>query len=156
MKQIFYFAAFMAVSFFVSNYASAQYDHRWNDAGQRGNQNCNDNRQQSFYYYPQSNVYYSINTQQYIYSYQGSWVVSNRLPHQWRLRDEPRFVVNHYGFDVWNENRFHAARFGTHRYGQPDVAYAQPQGRYDDRNHNNNWQDNDRRDNDYRGDYRRK
>ena len=60
MKQIFYFTAFMTVVFFIGNEASAQYDHRWNDAYQNGNNNCRDNRQQSFYYYPQSNVYFSF------------------------------------------------------------------------------------------------
>lgn len=147
MKQIFYSAAFFAAIFLAGNSASAQYDHRWNDSYNNGNASCNDNRQQSFYYYPQSNVYYSNNTQQYIFSYHGSWVVLNRLPRERRLRDEPRFVVNHDGFDVWNDNRFHVARFGDRRFGQPDFAYASPQGRFDDRNRNDDrHSDHDRRD----------
>ena len=157
MKQIFYFLAFTAIAFVVSHQASAQNNQRWNYTYSRGNGDYRDACMQSFYYYPQSNVYFNVTTHQYVYPYRGSWVVSDRLPHQWRLRNEPRFVVNHYGSDVWNENRFHMARFRNYRYNQPDVAYAPPGDRHDygDRYDNNNRHD-DRRDDDYRDDNRRK
>ena len=124
MKAIFYSLAVAAVSFFISASASAQYHRDHDDHYQRAyDDQCRDNRQQSFYYYPQSNVYYSFTTDKYIFFSHNAWVVSDRLPHYYRLKREPRFVVSHAGFDVWNENRYHVMKYSDHRRSQPDVAY---------------------------------
>ncbi len=149
MKQIFYFLAFAAIGFCISQSASAQYDKHYDSYPRHNNEYHND-RQQSFYFYPQSNVYYSFATGQYIYPYRGSWVVSDRVPRHWHLRNKPRFVVMHYGFDVWNENRFHLARFRTQQYGEPEIVYAPPRGRYDDRGNNSHWYNEDNRGSDWR------
>ncbi len=135
MKTIFYTIVIVAAFVFTSNNASAQYDGGYNAPYQQQGNDCRDNRQQSFYYYPQSNVYYSFETRQYIYPFQGAWTTSYRLPRYIWLDNQPRFVVNHYGFDVWNENRFHVERFRNYGGPRPDMAYDHDHrfDRHDDR-----------------------
>ena len=123
MKTIFYFAAFVAATVFISNNASAQYERDWNAPYPQQQNDCRDNSQQSFYYYPQSNVYYNIATQQYIFPFQGTWTVAYRLPRYIWLDNQPRYTVNYNGFDVWRENRFHAEKFRNYGYSRPDIAY---------------------------------
>lgn len=124
MKTIIYFLTVAAATCFIGVHASAQYHHRDYD------NRCDNNAQQTFYYYPQSNVYYSTNSGQYIYFDRNSWVVADRLPRHIRIRREPRFAVTHSGFDVWNDNRYHAMKYRNYRYGAPDVVYDRP-GRFD-------------------------
>ena len=138
MKTIYYIIAVCAASFFMSTNVSAQYSRPYPDNRYQNNQ------QQSFYYYPQSNVYCSMATGQYIFYDRNGWLVSNRLPHRIRLRREPRFVVNHYGFDVWNDNRYHVMKFRDNGNRQPDMVY-------DRHNHD----DHDDRYDDHRPDDRR-
>ncbi len=135
MKTIFYFIVVVAAFVFISNNASAQYDQDGNAPYTQQGNDCHDNRQQSFYYYPQSNVYYSFGTQQYIYPFRGTWTVSYHLPRYIWLDNQPRFVVNHHGFDVWNENRFHAERFRNYDYSNRAMAYQNDRrfNRRDDR-----------------------
>ena len=124
MKTNFYFLAVVAAFVFMGNKASAQYGREWNAPYPQQENNYRDNRQQSFYYYPQSNVYFSFGTQQYIYPVDGNWITSYRLPRYIFLDNQPRFVVNHFGFDVWNENRFHVERFRNYGYDRrPDFGY---------------------------------
>lgn len=124
MKTIFYTIVVVAAFILSSNKASAQYDRNWDAPYSQAGNDFRDMRQQSFYYYPQSNVYYSFETRQYIYPFRGAWKISHRLPRHIWLDNQPRFVVNHYGFDVWNENRFHVEKFRNYGYNaRPDLAY---------------------------------
>ncbi len=127
MKLVFYFIAVITATVFISANASAQY-------GRYGsNDHYRSNVPQAFYYYPQSNVYFSCATNQYIYNYRNAWLVSDHLPRRMRLdRREPRFVVNHYGFDVWNDNYRHVMQFRNYRHMQPDVAYNDRRNYNDD------------------------
>ncbi len=147
MKTIFYTIVVVAAFVFTSNNASAQYDGAYN-APYNGNGNdCRDNHQQAFYYYPQSNVYFSFETRQYIFPFHGGWTTSYRLPRYIWLDNQPRFVVNHYGYDVWNENRFHVERFRNFGGPRPDMAYDHDR-RFDRRDDRFEHRD---RDYDYRG-----
>lgn len=124
MKTIFYTIVIVAAFVFTSDNASAQYDGNYDAPYAANGNDCRDMSQQSFYYYPQSNVYYSFNTRQYIYPVNGTWMVAYRLPRFIWLGNQPRFVVNHNGFNVWNENRFHAERFRNYGYApRRDMAY---------------------------------
>ena len=144
MKTIFYSLAVVMGSFFIMANASAQY-HPYPDDGyhRRYNDRCRDGREQSFYYFPQSNVYYSFSTGNYIFFDHNAWVVTQRLPHYYRLRSESRFVVYHNGFDVWNDNRFHCMKYHDYRRFSPDVAYDRRGDNndygYPDRDRNDNW-----------------
>lgn len=131
MKTIIYSFAFAAVTVFISVDASAQYQHRGYD------DRCNNNDQQTFYYYPQSNVYYSTNSGQYIYFYRNSWVIADCLPHHIRIKKEPRFAIAHNGFDVWTDNRYHVMKYRNYRYDTPDIVYEH-RDRYNDRRSDNN------------------
>ena len=149
MKTIFYFIAFFAASFFISAHASAQYGRPYNEPYYQQQNQCGNEGRQSFYYYPQSNVYYNCVTNQYIYFDCNSWVVSDCLPHHIRLDREPYFVVNHNGSDVWNDNRFHVEKFRNYNYQQPDMAYEQ-HDKYRDYRRHDDWHHDDWRDNDWR------
>ncbi len=123
MRTIFYTMVIVAAFVFTGNRASAQYNGGYNSPYPQPGNDYRNNSQQSFYYYPQSNVYYSFGTRQYIYPMNGTWTVSYHLPRYIWLDNQPRFVVNHYGFDVWNENCFHVERFRNYGGPRPDMAY---------------------------------
>jgi hypothetical protein len=84
---------------------------------------------ESFFYYPQSNVYYSFRTRQYIYPAGGGWQIANRLPRHIRLGREDRISVDHRGFDVWNDNARHQYTYGR-RYSTPPAIVYTPDRRY--------------------------
>jgi hypothetical protein len=126
MKKIYLtIAAFVTVAL-VSNEASAQYG---NGNGNRNN-NWNNGRNKqpqkqrsNYYYYPQSNVYYSPATRDYWYSRNGAWVRADRLPRHFSINNQPRYEVWYDGYDdhVWNDNRNH-----YDRYRQREVVVQQP------------------------------
>lgn len=148
MKTIVYFLAVIVSSFFVVKNASAQYGpppppdayHRhYNDRYQNA-------RMQAFYYYPQSNVYYNAVSDRYIFFSRNAWVVSDRLPRYYNIRREPSFVVYHNGFDVWNDNRQHCAKYRDIKRNAPDVAYNRGNS-YDNYNRpDKNYREPDRKD----------
>ncbi|TKK70813.1 hypothetical protein FC093_03715 [Ilyomonas limi] len=120
MKRIFYTVLLlMSVAFTITN-ASAQprfpraYDHL---------------RLESFFYYPQTNVYYSFRTHQYIYPSHGGWQIAYRLPHHVRIGKADRITIEHRGFDVWNDNAKHQYAYGR-RYNTPPAIVYTPDRRY--------------------------
>ena len=121
MKKLFYLLLVCITVVVISTKVSAQRRHS-------GDYRM---RQQSFYYYPQSNVYYSFTSRQYIYPFKNSWVVSERLPRYICIDREPRAIVTHSGFDVWNDNRYHVYQFRGMHHEQPVIVYA-PDSRYND------------------------
>ncbi len=123
MKTIFYLFAVAAASIFMHTNAFAQHHQPYKNRQHYA-------KQQSFYYYPQSNVYYSCNQNKYIYSGRNGWIVSQRLPRYIRLKNEPRVIVNHYGFDVWNDNHFHVAQYRRYANRRPELVYA-PHEKFD-------------------------
>lgn len=149
MKTILYSLAVVVSCFFMAVNASAQYGlppHCPPPYPPSYNDDYRDGRMQSFYYYPQSNVYYNPAAGRYIFYSRNAWVVSDRLPYYYRVRREPRFVVYHNGFDVWNDNRMHCMKYRDYRRNAPDIAY--------DRNNQSNgygYPDNSYPDNDYNG-----
>jgi hypothetical protein len=82
------------------------------------------NDQQSFYYYPNANVYYDVSCNRYIYNNGGSWLSVNVLPANIYLGNSPRFTVYHRGPQVWLDNAFHVRNYyRPAAYRQPIVAY---------------------------------
>src|SRR6476660_5530536 len=81
-------------------------------------------RVESFFYYPQSNVYYSFRTHQYIYPSHGGWQIAYRLPHHIRIGRENRVTVEYRGFDVWNYNARHQYAYGRRYTAPPAIVYA--------------------------------
>jgi hypothetical protein len=81
------------------------------------------NNQQSFYYYPNSNVYYDINCNRYIYNNGYGWATVNALPANIRLTNEPRYMVYHRGPQVWLDNPIHYRNFYKAAYRQPVAAF---------------------------------
>ena len=117
MKTIFYLIALVAASFFITSSGFAQYRRGYNDG-------YKNDTQQAFYYYPQSNVYFSLASDKYISLYRNAWLVSERAPRNIRRKKEPYVVVYHRGFDVWNDNRYHVLKYKDNRRWQPDMVYA--------------------------------
>jgi len=86
-------------------------------------------RVESFFYYPQSNVYFSFRTHQYIYPSRGGWQIAARLPHSIRIGREDRVTVEHRGFDVWTDNPVHQYTYARRYVAQPAIVYT-PDRRY--------------------------
>jgi len=123
MKRIFYTVLLVMAVAFTATRAAAQppyppyrggYDHM---------------RLESFFFYPQSNVYYSFRTRQYIYPSHGGWQIAYRLPRYIRLGREDRVTVEHRGFDVWNDNGRHQYTYGRRYQTAPAIVYT-PDNRY--------------------------
>src|SRR3954471_18355899 len=119
MKRVFYTVLLLIAVAFTANRASAQPP-------------CpapyNQVRFESFYYYPQSNVYYSYRTRQYIYPERGGWQISYRLPHHMHIRRGECVTVEHRGFDVWNDNARHQYTYSRHRQAPPAIVYSPDRG----------------------------
>lgn len=124
MKRIFYAMALLLTAFFTSTNASAQprYQVPYNQV-----------RVESFFFYPQSNVYYSFRTRQYIYPSHGRWQIANHLPNYIRVGREDRITVEHRGFDVWTDNARHQYTY-SRRYQTPPAIVYNPDRRYDRHN----------------------
>ncbi len=96
----------------------------------------NAHNRQSFYYYPRANVYYNVASRQYIYPRNGVWVSVNFLPVNFQIRNTPRFMVYHYGTDVWRDNHTHCVTYS--RYRQPVIVYHDPYPYYNKGRDNDN------------------
>jgi hypothetical protein len=115
MKRIFY-ALFLLMAFaFTANSASAQPPCSTPN---------NQVRFESFFYYPQSNVYYSFRTRQYIFPSHGGWQIASRLPRHIHIGREDRITVEHRGFDVWSDNARHQYTYGRRYTASPAIVYA--------------------------------
>ena len=119
MKKVFYTVLLAMAVVFSTNRASAQpcYPAPYNQV-----------RFESFFYYPQSNVYYSFRTHQYIYPTRSGWQIAYRLPHYMRIRREERVRVEHRGFDVWNDNARHQYTYSRRNAAPPAIVYSPDRG----------------------------
>ena len=115
MKRIFYALLLLMAAGFTATNASAQ-----SPCPAPNNQV----RFESFFYYPQSNVYYSFRTHQYIYPSHGGWQIANRLPRHIRIGREDRITVEHRGFDVWSDNARHQYTYGRRYQAPPAIVYT--------------------------------
>ena len=85
----------------------------------------NDSRQQSFDYYPSSNVYYDGSCNRYIYNNGRSWLTVNFLPFGFSIGNSPHYQVYcNNGSEIWRDNDMHRNKYCR----QQDNDY-----RYDDR-----------------------
>ena len=128
MKKVLLSAIIATAAIILSANANAQSFH--------ANVKCANTRQ-AFYYYPRANVYYNAASRQYFYPRNGVWVSVNFLPVNFRIINEPRFTVYHYGNDVWRDNHTHYITYK--RYADP-VVYnnyhdRDDRDRYDNRYH---------------------
>src|SRR4051794_13609656 len=115
MKRIFYALLLLMIVAFSTNRASAQPPCQ---------APYNQVRFESFFYYPQSNVYYSFRTRQYIYPTHGGWQIAYHLPRHIRIGREDRVTVEHRGFDVWSDNARHHYTYSRYRQASPAIVYA--------------------------------
>jgi len=115
MKRIFYTMLLLMAVGFTATRASAQPP-------------CpapyNQVRFESFFYYPQSNVYYSFRTRQFIYPSHGAWQIAYRLPRYIRIGREDRVTLEHRGFDVWMDNARHQYTYGRRYTAPPAIVYT--------------------------------
>lgn len=82
-------------------------------------------KQQAFYFYPRSNVYYDISARMYYYPFKNGWAISKNIPARFVLKNNPRFTVYHAGANVWADNRSH--RYIYKKYiASPVMVYQQP------------------------------
>lgn len=86
--------------------------------------------QQSFYYYPDANVYYDLSCGRYIYNNGYAWVSVNVLPEGFFLGNAPRVMVYHNGPRVWMDNAIHINAYN--RPYREQVAFN-TRGRFDNR-----------------------
>jgi|ERR1700694_960912 len=68
-------------------------------------------KRMSFYYYPESNVYYNPQTQEYAYADNGNWGYRHDLPND--VVVQHRSYVTVYGDDpeIWRENNAHREKY---------------------------------------------
>ena len=120
MKRIFYTMLLLMAIAFAATSASAQmrYPPVYNPV-----------RMESFFYYPQSNVYFSFRTHQYIYPSHGGWQIAYKLPRYIHIGREDRVTVEHRGFDVWNDNGMHQYTYNRRYQAPPAIVYT-PDRRY--------------------------
>lgn len=119
MKRFFYTLFLLLTVAFITTHVSAQprYPVPYKQV-----------RAESFFYYPQSNVYYSFRTHQYIYPMHGGWQIAYRLPHYIRIGREDRITIEHCGFDVWTDNAKHQYTY-SRRYNVPPAIVYTPDRR---------------------------
>lgn len=115
MKRIFYTMLLLFAVAFTMSSASAQSRYRTG---------YNQVRVESFFYYPQSNVYYSFRTHQYIYPSHGGWLIAYRLPRHIHIGREDRVTVEHRGFDIWRDNAMHLYTYGRRYQTSPAIVYT--------------------------------
>ena len=98
------------------------------------NQYAPQNDQQSFYYYPDANVYYDNSCQHYIYNNGAGWQTVNALPYGLLPAASSRVLVYHNGPKVWLDNSMHRDNYYAQyhfRRQQPVVAYRENERRGD-------------------------
>jgi hypothetical protein len=119
MKSVFYVMCLLLAIGFSTNPASAQppCQRPYNQVGF-----------ESFFYYPQSNVYFSVSTHQYIYPSPSGWHMAYKLPRHMRIRREHYVRVEHRGFDVWHENARHQYTYGRRYAAPPAIVYGPDRG----------------------------
>jgi len=115
----------ITVGLFSTSKAQSAYDDQYN--GQYNDQYSYSQPapaygDQSFYYYPDANVYYDVNCNKYIYNNGGGWLTVNVLPSNICLTNIPRFTVYHRGPQVWLDNAVHMRNYRP-AYRQPIVAF---------------------------------
>jgi len=100
-------------------YDDQQYNDQQNNSQQNNNQQYSYSQpqqyapqtvpadEQSFYYYPDANVYYDINYNRYIYYNGSAWLTVNTLPAGIFIGHSPRVMVYHNGPRVWMDNAIH-------------------------------------------------
>ncbi|MEO7265776.1 MAG: hypothetical protein ABIW38_12735 [Ferruginibacter sp.] len=70
----------------------------------------------SFWYYPNSNVYYDLSGKQYVFYNAGNWSSSKTLPSGITLeKGSPRVTVYHAGKDVWVDNAGHVMKYKNYK-----------------------------------------
>jgi len=89
------------------------------------------NYQQSFYYYPDANVYFDLSCNRYIYFDGNAWLYANTLPTGIFIGRSPRFLVYHNGPRVWMDNAIHINNYRRTAYREP-VAFNE-RVRFDNR-----------------------
>ena len=73
-------------------------------------------QQHKFYYYPESNVYYSIYGDRYIYYANDSWVTVKSLPATIKLMPEThKVILFHTGPNIWLGNPLHVKKYMVHK-----------------------------------------
>jgi hypothetical protein len=69
-------------------------------------------KKRKFYYYPSSDVYFDVSTNEYAYDSSGTWVYVQTLPETIVLGDNPgKVVVYHDTPDVWADNKIHKVKY---------------------------------------------
>jgi hypothetical protein len=125
----------MLLATLTNLHAQAPYDRDYNNQ-QYANQNQSGNGQ-DFYYYPEQDVYYNANYNNYSYNNGRSWITVNILPPTICIDRSPRIIVYGRGRQIWQNNRSHRDyyfRQGHNRQPQPIIAYRD----------NNRWGGNNR------------
>lgn len=116
----------ISVGFFSISKAQSAYDdqyNQYNDQYAYSQPQYAPNNDQSFYYYPDANVYYDMNCNKYIYNNGRSWLTVNVLPANICLTNAPRYMVYHRGPQVWLDNPMHVRNYYRPAYRQPIVAF---------------------------------
>jgi hypothetical protein len=67
----------------------------------------------TFYYYPQSNIYYNPGSTEYWYydDVSATWTQVKELPTTIVLTKTPRYTVYYNGSDVWKDNAEHMKKY---------------------------------------------
>jgi len=89
----------------------------------------------SYYYYPQSNVYYNPHTHEYAYDDNGSWGYRRTLPSGVKVQRGSYVTVYGNGPEIWNDNTTHREKYKNWKGKQK--AKKKAAKRYD-RNHDRN------------------
>ncbi|MBI3883133.1 MAG: cellulase family glycosylhydrolase [Sphingobacteriales bacterium] len=95
----------MLLATLTNLHAQAPYDRDYNNQ-QYANQNQPGNGQ-DFYYYPEQDVYYNANYNNYSYNNGRSWITVNILPPTICIDRSPRIIVYGRGRQIWQNNRSH-------------------------------------------------
>ena len=116
MKKIFILTCLLTTISFITSEVSAQPYGRAYGVRKR----------QSFYYYPNQNVYYNMESRRYVYPQNGIWISVASLPFQLTVTNMPRYEVNYYGEDVWVDNYRHRSAYPVYIAPQPVVVAPRP------------------------------
>ncbi len=115
MKKMLYIGALFAMVLALSNAAGAQ-ETNFSDR-------LTANELQSFYFYPQTNVYYSFEKGQYIFPRSDKWMTATRLPEKMKLNRKQRLLIEHAGGEVWKENYDHLRQYWKTTHDKPVIAF---------------------------------
>jgi hypothetical protein len=64
-----------------------------------------------YYYYPGDNIYYNVNTRQYIIMRNGKWVAAGRLPANVHLNPAGRVTLLYNGNNIYKYNAAHKSKY---------------------------------------------